>query len=63
MVRYLKVRHILSPKDNLLTSGQIYNFVTEIFILLMQPYPFCQGDNSAILITKAKIFRDTHKSL
>jgi len=40
---YFKVRGLLSLKDNLLTSGNIFYLAIEIFLFLLQPYPFLQG--------------------
>jgi len=41
-IKYLKVRGLLSTKDNLLTSGEIFKLLTEILIFLLQPYPCLQ---------------------
>jgi len=59
----LKVRGILSEKDNLVTSREIFQLSREILILLIQPYPFLQGKlifgfNESPLGVKVPIYSD-----
>jgi len=42
-LRYLKAKNIIEEKENLISSGQIYWFLAEIFVFILQPYPFLQG--------------------
>lgn len=42
-IKYMKGRTQLSQKDNLYTSGEVSNLVSEVVLLLLQPYPFFCG--------------------